>query len=176
MIQPTSRASALTLGLLTAFAGGLTAQGDATADAALQKALARAGVHNKRVLVLFDDEDGGTYALWNKNAALGRVLRYEFETVQTSGERAHALAVQLKFPAALDARPAVTVLDSDGKVLDRLERHALFDDGRVHPAKLAVTLQPHFCKPVDAEQKLAEALADAKKTGRNVFIRFDAPW
>jgi hypothetical protein len=67
-------------------------------------------------------------------------------------------------------------LDADGAALSRLPLAEYFAEGELRSKQLIAKLTPMFCKPLDADQKLAAALADAKKTGRAVFIRFDAPW
>ncbi len=137
----------------------------------LQKAMSRAQTHNTRVLVLLVDEGADLAKTWKQSRALSRTLLYEFEVVQFAGKVAHEHAVQWKFQDALTTKPAAVVFDAGGKELARLTSETLQDE-----AKLAATLQQHFAPPVDAEAKLAAALAVAKKTGRNVFIRFDAPW
>ena len=68
------------------------------------------------------------------------------------------------------------MLDKRGTVLERLGAADLVVDGKVPGADLLKKLEPKWATPVDAEQKLTAALAEAKKAGRNVFIRFDAPW
>ncbi|MEO6595946.1 MAG: hypothetical protein ABIP94_14435 [Planctomycetota bacterium] len=61
-------------------------------------------------------------------------------------------------------------------MLARLPSSEVLMPGGVDAPTLLGRLEPHFCKPVDADQKLTAALALAKQTGRFVFIRFDAPW
>ncbi len=140
----------------------------------LQRALARATVHNTRVLCVFCDEGQDFAAVLKKDRTLSRKLLYEFQTVQVVGK---AFGVDLvKVAASLKGRPALAVLDAEGEVLARLERDTFLTDGVLDGAALLGRLEPHFCPPVDAEAKLAAAIVEAKKTGRNVFVRFDAPW
>lgn len=142
----------------------------------LTKALAKATVHNQRVLVVFAADGRDLLAEIKKDKVLSRPLLYEFEAVTLQGETAHQLAVQWKFPDVLQQRPAVGVLDHTGKPLGNVLPEQFLVDGKLDGKKLLGQLQPHFCPPVDAEQKLAAAIAEAKKSGRKVFVRFDAPW
>lgn len=148
----------------------------APTSAALTKALAKATVHNQRLLALLTDDGDDLAARLKKDRALSRPLLYEFEVVQLSGKEADTFAVHWKMPDALNSKPALAVLDADGKVLARLPREQLLTDGEVDGAALLGKLKPQFCPPVDADDKLAAGIAAAKKSGRAVFVRFDAPW
>ena len=142
----------------------------------LTRALAKATVHNQRVLVVLNEDGKDLAAARKKDKTLSDSLRNEFETVQLSGKEADAMAVQWKLPAALKEKPALAVLAADGKLLARLPREEFVAEGGIDVEKLLARLTPHFCESVDAEQKLAAAIAVAKKDGRAVFVRFDAPW
>ncbi len=142
----------------------------------LTKALAKATMHNQRVLAILAAEDCDLHAELKKDKAVERPLRYEFETVTLKGDVAHALAVAWKLPNALHDRPTLAVLDRDGKVLASIAPAQFLADGKLDGGRLLPLLEPHFCPPVDAEEKLAASLAEAKKSGRKVFVRFDAPW
>lgn len=145
-------------------------------SAELAKALAKATVHNQRVLAIFAADDRDLHAELKKDRTVSRTVLYEFETVTLKGDAAHELAVQWKLPDVLQQRPALAVLDHTGKLLAGILPTQFLGDGKLDGGKLLPLLQPHFCPPVDAEQKLAKSLAEAKKSGRNVFVRFDAPW
>lgn len=171
--------------VLISFAAAASAQAESAKPASrtpaeLSKALGKATTHNQRVLAILANEDRDLHAELKKDKVLSRPLLYEFETVTLKGDAAHALAVEWKLPHALQERPTLAVLDPTGKVLASLTPDQfLVDgkrDGKVDGSKLLPLLQPHFCPPADAEQKLAASLAEAKKSGRNVFVRFDAPW
>lgn len=153
----------LPLGLL--LVTGVTAQAKKAAPVPdLNKAQARAKMHNKRVLVVLSAE-GEDFALaLKRNRAVSRKLLYEFETVAFTGPTA------MKKWQWQREGSGVIVLDATGKELARFAEAELGKD-----AALAA-LEPHFCKPVDADEKLAAAMVEAKKSGRNIFIRFDAPW
>jgi len=146
------------------------------APAAVSKAFAKAKVHNQRVLAILTETGNDVAAALKKDKTLLRPLLYEFETVQLTGKEADAMAVQWKLPYALAEKPALAVLAADGKVLARLPREEFVAEGGIDGAKLLGKLKQYCCEPVDAEQELAAGIALAKKTGRAVFVRFDAPW
>jgi len=146
------------------------------ASPALTKALNRADVHNKRMLVLLVEEGEDLAGAWKKNRAISRTLMYEFEIVQFSGKEADAWASMLDFEAALQKKPALVVLDANSTVLARIPSAALVTDGPANAEAFLAKLKPYLAEPVDADEKLAAALVEAKESGRNVFIRFDAPW
>jgi hypothetical protein len=171
----------LTVPVLLSFAVGASAQ-DAPAKPAspappeLTKALAKATTHNQRVLAVFAAEDSDPLAQMKKDRALSKPLLYEFEAVTLKGDSAHALAVQWKLPDALQERPTLAVLDNTGKVLASVAPAQFVVEGKIDGQKLLPLLQPQFCSPLDADAKLAASLAEAKKSGRTVLVRFDAPW
>lgn len=139
----------------------------------LGKATAKAQLHNKNVLVLFPEHGQDLAAMLKKDRALSRPLLYEVEMASVSAPMADEAA---KRWGAGAGRPAAVMLSKTGDVLVRLSGADLVVDGKVPGADLLKKLEPKWATPVDAEQKLTAALAEAKKTGRNVFIRFDAPW
>jgi len=144
---------------------GVTAQAKKAAPVPnLSKAQARAVMHNKRVLVVLSAEGEDFARTLKSNRSVSRKLLYEFETVAFTGPKA-----MKKWGWQKDGSGAI-VLDASGKERARFAASDLSAD-----AALAA-LEPHFCKPVDADKKLAAAMVEAKKTGRNIFIRFDAPW
>lgn len=130
----------------------------------LAKAQARAMMHNKRVLVVLSAEGEDFAETLKSNRALSRKLLYEFETVAFTGAKAAK-----KWDWQHDGSGAL-VLAAGGAELAR------FSAADLAAKKALAALEPHFCKPVDADKKLAAAMVEAKKTGRNIFIRFDAPW
>jgi hypothetical protein len=168
-----SAAPALTLLL----AGGLAAQEQQPpVPPALTKALAKATVHNQRVLAILAAEGEDFAAALKKSKVVSRPLLYEFETVQFQGQAAAALAAQWQLDAPAAQQPRLAVLDAAGKRLASLASAEFLTEGALAGDKLLAALKPHFCQPVDAEQKLTAAIGQAKKTGRAVFVRFDAPW
>jgi len=158
------------LAALLALAAPMQAQGDAPepaqkVPAALKKARARATVHNKRVLVVLAEEGMDLATMLKRDRSISRKLLYEFETVPLGAD---------VWP--LLPRPALVVQDASGKVMAKLAADAFLVEGKVNGKALLAAVEPHFCKPVDAQKKLDDARALAKKTGRNILIRFDAPW
>lgn len=133
--------------------------------AELDKARARAGVHNKRVLIALPAPGQDLARMIQRDRKISRTFRYEFEVVQ--GDAGLFWPLQ---------RPALLVQDAAGRILSHLKADDFLDGDRLKSAGLLAQVEPFFCAPVDAEQKLADAMAEAKKTGRNILIRFDAPW
>lgn len=167
--------------VLISFVAAAAAQNEAAKPASrtppeLGKALGKATTHNQRVLAIFANEDRDLQAELKKDQTVSHKLLYEFETLTLKGDVAHALAVEWKLPHALQERPTLAVLDCTGKVLTSITPDKFLDGGKLDGGKLLPLLEPHFCAPVDAEQKLASSLAEARKSGRKVFVRFDAPW
>jgi len=135
----------------------------------VQAAMARAKVHNERVLFVCADPADGLLKKLKATRELSEPMLYEFEIVELHG--AHA-----KKWLGDEEMPALVIADDEGKVLARFARDTFLDeDGNVDAAVLD-KWKPHFCKPVDANQKLQAALGDAKSTGRHVLVRFSAPW
>lgn len=157
------------LGLVVALIGAAPAQEPEAkalkAPTELTKARRRAAVHNKRVLVALPKPGQDLAALVRSDRAVSRTLRYEFELV-TGGAGLHTSV----------ARPALVVEDASGKRLATFAEAAFLADGKLRGKELLAAVKPHFCAPVDAQEKLAAAMATAKKTGKNILIRFDAPW
>jgi hypothetical protein len=112
-------------------------------------------------------------AALKKDKVLSRPLLYEFECVALTGDDAASCSKHWQIG---DERPAVAVLDGHLAPRAAFGPKQLLADGKLAAAPLLDALKPHFCAPVDAEAKLTNALAAAKKTGRFVFVRFDAPW
>ena len=150
-----------------ALAGAVGAQQDPPAPPppALAKARARATVHNKRVLVALPAPGQDLAAMIRRERKLSRTVRYEFEVVQGTADMFWPLQ-----------RPALLVQDASGRILSHLQAADFLAEGELLGSQLLQRLEPHFCPPADAEEKLAAAMAVAKKTGRNILIRFDAPW
>ncbi|MFT4843699.1 MAG: hypothetical protein ACJA0V_001174 [Planctomycetota bacterium] len=130
----------------------------------LAKSQARALMHNKRVLVVINAAGEDLAKSLKGNRALSRKLLYEFETIAFTGT-----AVAKKWQWQGEGS-GVVVTDAAGKELGRFTEAEL-------AGKAALTkLEPLFCKPVSADKKLAAAMVEAKKSGRKILIRFDAPW
>ena len=135
----------------------------------VQAAMARAKVHNTRVLFVLAEPQQRLLEALKRTRELSRTMLYEFETVELHGEHAQKWLGDAELPA-------LVIADHEGKVLARYARDAFLDDDGSVDSGLLEKWKPHFCKPVDANQKLQAALAEAKATQRNVLVRFDAPW
>ena len=155
----------LALGVLAPAQTSEVAGVDAAASAELRKARARAAVHNKRVLVVLPNSDVDIADLLRRDRAVARKFRYEFE-VYSGGAKL--------YPSV--KRPALLVEDAGGERLTSVAAASYLADGKLRGEDLLAAVEPYFCAPADAERKLAAAMATAKKTGRNILIRFDAPW
>jgi hypothetical protein len=163
--------------LLLTIASGLVAQQPKPPDIPeLQKALAKAKVHNQRVLVVLTDAERDIAATLKKDRKVSQPLLYEFATVQLVSEQAKAFAAHWRLPEDAAKTPAMAVLDVDGKLLASVASSEFLVDGAIAGPALLDKLKPFYCTAVDAEKKLTHALAEAKRDGRAVFIRFDAPW
>jgi len=140
--------------------------------------LAKARTHNKRVLAVFaPKEKAATTAIAaarKGNAELNHLVLYEFE-VACFDASAVDLATRIGIAGELAHPPVIAVLDADGKHLATLPRELWSDEG-LDATALLETLTKQTAPPADAAKKLEDGIALAKKTGRNVFVRFDAPW
>ena len=175
---------ALMLTLAASLVGAATAQDKPKApdrepiEAAVAAATKSAAAKNRRVLVTFTGQDelsGQLLAALKKE--LHRQMLYEFFVVPADNARDAAYATTLKLTVKPDGGPALAVLDGSGKLLGNLTDADLTDDaGNLATKQLGEQLTKFHAAPIDATKVLADALADAKKTGRAVFIHFDAPW
>ncbi len=153
------------LPLTLLFATGVAfAQNKAAPEPDITKTQARALMHNKRVLVVLSAEGEDLAKDLKRNRALSRKLLYEFETIAFTGA---AAAKKWQWQGA---GSGVVVTDAVGKELGR------FTEGELAGKGALTKLEPLFCKPVSADKKLATAMVEAKKSGRKILIRFDAPW
>ncbi len=125
----------------------------------------RAAVHNKRVLVALPTEGQDLAKMIKRDRSVSRTFLYEFEVVQLAAD------FEREVP-----RPALLVQDARGATLAQISAATFLADGALKGAELLAAVKLHFCAPLDASKKLAAAKAEAKKSGRNILIRFDAPW
>ena len=168
---------------------------DESADAKQQiaSALGAAKKNNRRVLIQW----GGNWCPWclrmgdlmKSDKKIAHTLQYEYDLVHIhigqSGANGELLdTYQTK--AKADGFPYLTILDADGKVLANQETSSLEvkdDKGDSvgtkaghDPKKLLAFLERHQAAPIDAAPILTAALADAKSSGKSVFLHFGAPW
>ena len=157
---------------------------DAKADIAA--ALVRAAKENRRVLIQW----GGNWCGWcrllhklfNENQAIAKVLLYEYDVVMVDiGKFDKNLDVAGKYEAYTEGFkkagvPYLTVLDAAGNVVVNQDTNSL-EAGQGHdPKKVLDFLSQNKAAYFDASALLAKALAEAKASGRLVFMHFGAPW
>jgi thiol-disulfide isomerase/thioredoxin len=170
---------------------------DENADAKQQiaAALANAKKENRRVLIQW----GGNWCGWciklndlmTTNATLSRELMYEYDVVHIDAGQPMGKNIDLAkgYGATLDKDgfPFLTILDADGKPLANQETGSLENkddkgesvvgEGMGHdPKKVLAFLKANEAKPADAQKGLDAALAEAKSSGKLVFLHFGAPW
>ncbi|MCA9285469.1 MAG: thioredoxin family protein [Phycisphaerales bacterium] len=169
---------------------------DEAADGRTQidDAVARAQRENKRVLVQW----GGNWCPWcirlhqlfEQDADVARTLLYEYEVVYVDAGRPAGKNVELakSLGAALDTGgfPYLTVLDGEGKPVANRSTEVLEvknDSGASagvaaghDPKAVLAFLKANQARPADAAAVLAQGLANAKTSGRRVFLHFGAPW
>ncbi|MCX6560702.1 MAG: thioredoxin family protein [Candidatus Aminicenantes bacterium] len=158
---------------------------DAKADIAA--ALARAAKENRRVLIQW----GGNWCGWcrllhklfNENQAIAKVLLYEYDVVMVDiGNFNKNLDVADRYNKAYTEGfksagvPYLTVLDGAGNVVANQDTNSL-EAGQGHdPKKVVDFLVKNKAAYLDASVLLAKGLAEAKASGRRVFMHFGAPW
>lgn len=133
--------------------------------AALAKARLRAAVHNKRVLIVLQQDGQDLASMIRRDRVVSRAFKYEFEVVVLASGQYES-----------HRRPSLLLEDAQGKRLLKLAEPSFFADEKLRSKELLSAVTPYFCEPVDAQKKLAAAMSMAKKAGKNILIRFDAPW
>jgi len=160
---------------------------DESADAAadIEAALAVAAKENTRVLVQWGANWCGwcikLHGLFGDDRTIARKLDYEYEVVYVDiGRFDKNLDLVEKFGIELKGVPFLTVLDSDGDVVVNQETGSLevpIEEGAKHdPAKVLEFLTTHEAEYLAAEDLLTDALAEAGRTHKRVFLTFGAPW
>jgi uncharacterized protein YyaL (SSP411 family) len=155
----------------------------ADGKAQIAAALASAKRENRRVLIQW----GGNWCSWcilldqrfRSDKELAKVLHYEYDVVHIDSNNNKELIE--KYDAIKNhGVPFLTVLDSSGKVLVNQSTvpFETNEDGKKghDPKKLKEFLTAHQAPPLDAEKVLSDALEEAKKSERHVFLHFGAPW
>jgi hypothetical protein len=158
----------------------------ADARAKIATAIKNAATDEIRVLINWgtNDDAGRAFAQALTDPVV-RATRYsadEYKVVNVDvGLADKNLDVAREYGATLSARtlPALTVLDHLGKpiaqadapVFRKADAPAAFD-----PTRIATFLKTHQAPAPDANAQFANALSQAKKDGRTVFVWFTAPW
>jgi thiol:disulfide interchange protein len=162
---------------------------DESADAAadIAAALEVAAYEHKRVLIQWGANWCGwcilLHDLFREDRTVARKILYEYEVVYVDiGRWDKHLEVAETYGAdfASNGVPYLTVLDGDGNVVTHQETGSLEvppEEGQKHdPEKVLEFLTAHQADYLNAEDLLQEALAEAGRTHRRVFLTFGAPW
>ncbi len=159
----------------------------ADAKSAIKAAVTSAAIDDIRVLVAWgaNDDNGSTqFIAARRSPAITQpgFFSDEYKIVNVNVghlDRNVDLAKSYRVGLRADALPALTVLDSTGKVLANTDAATLrpdADPAGIDPAKLAAFLKSHQAPAPDALALYEAALKQAKKEGKMVFVRFAAPW
>ena len=160
---------------------------DEKADAVMDiaAAVAHAKKENKRVLIQWGANWCGwctlLHDLYKSDKKISRKLLYEYDVVYVDiGRMEKNKELAEKYNAYLamkkDGVPYLTILDSDGKVVNNHDTGSL-EKGKVHdPEKVLTYLTEHEAKYLAAENILNDGLKLANNSGRKVFLHFGAPW
>lgn len=170
---------------------------DENADAKQQiaAAVAKAKKENRRVLIQW----GGNWCSWclklnglmTTNADIKHELSYEYDVVHVDAGQPKDKNVDLATSYGADLKshgfPYLTILDADGKAIANQETSSLeikdkngesvLGEGMGHDkGKVLKFLKDHEAKPLEAQKVVDTGIAEAKSSGRLVFLHFGAPW
>jgi thiol:disulfide interchange protein len=158
---------------------------DEKADAHKQiaAAMAAAAKNHQRVLVVFGANWCGWCrkldGLFHSDRKIARELLYEYQVVKVDmGKWDKNRDLVEKFGATIekDGVPYITILAADGSVVTNQNTGDL-EAGAAHdPAKVQAFLKEHRAKVPAAKDVLDAALAEAKKSDRNLLVHLGAPW
>lgn len=158
---------------------------DAKVD--IKKAIDAAAIDGIRVLVTWgsNDDKGSMQFIESKRApAVQKAALFsdEYKSVNIHvGHLDKNTDIAKTYGAILkpDALPALTVLDSAGKVIANTNWAALQSDADpagIDAVKVAAFLKSHQAPAPDAVAPFEATLKQAKKEGKAVFVWFSAPW
>lgn len=155
----------------------------ANAEHDIQVALAVAAKENKRVLIQWGANWCGwcilLHGLFEEDRTIGRKLLYEYEVVYVDigrWDKNLELAEQFGADFKSNGVPYLTVLDGQGNVVTHQETGSLEDGPKHDPEKVLNFLTEHQAEYLEAEDLLKDALAEAGRTHKRVFLTFGAPW
>ncbi len=157
----------------------------ADAKATIQKAIETAAIDDIRVLITWGTNHDKASKLFldsKWSPALQAFFMHEYKTANVHVGNMDANVGLAKSYAAMlkaDALPALTILDSAGKVIANTNADALRpgnDPAGVDSAKVAAFLKSHQAPAPNAVASFEAALEQAKKEGKTVFVWFSAPW
>jgi hypothetical protein len=159
----------------------------ADAKAAIRTAIETAAADGIRVLIVWgsnDDKGSTLYLAVKRSQAFSRstFFTHEYKNVNVDVGRADRnLGLAKSYGAILsaDELPALTVLDSAGRVIANVNAAALRpekDPAGIDPVKVAAFLKSHQAAAPDAVALFDAAVKQAKKEHKRVFVWFSAPW
>jgi len=159
----------------------------ADAKAAISRTVAAAAVDGIRVLITWgaNDDSGSKLFMEAKRApALFRssLFQDEYKTVNVDvGNADRNVNLAKIYGVTLNAKelPALTVLDSTGKVLANTNAAALRPETAptgIDPEKIVAFLKSHQAPAPDAGVQFEASLKKATREGKMVFAWFSAPW
>jgi thiol-disulfide isomerase/thioredoxin len=157
---------------------------DAKADIAA--AVARASKENRRVLIQWGANWCGwcrqLHKLFKEDKAIAQALFYEYDVVLVDiGKFDKNLEVADRYKAYTGGFkeagvPYLTILDGAGNLVVNQETSSL-EAGQGHdPKKVLDFLSKNQAPYLQAGAILERGLAEAKASGRRVFLHFGAPW
>jgi thioredoxin-related protein len=193
--EPMSRHTLVATIILATFASAFASEAsqskpkpkiyDESADvkADIAAAVARAKPENKRVLLVMGGNACGwcylLHDLFDTDKVVRPIVRGEYEVVRIDvqgNEKNSALLSDTYGIKITGGIPYLAVLDADNKFLTQHDTGSLESGPKHDPAKVAAFLNQWKAEPQDANQVLGDALAKAKSEGKQVFLRFGAPW
>jgi len=158
----------------------------ADARAAIAAATAAAAEDGIRVLVNWGANDNARCASFSaaqRAPAFGVKLTDEYKVVYVDvghGDKNADLLQAYGVKFAADALPLFTVLDAKGKVLAQAAGKDLAagaDPAKLDGGRTGAFLKQHQAAPPPAPQpQLSAALAEARRSDKQVFLWFTAPW
>jgi len=152
-------------------------------ESRVANALARARDDNKRILIQWgsnaDPAATALISITRRDSDVAKTLVYEYEVVRADVKGAERIAAKYKGRGAAPTPPYLSVLDAHGKVLATQAASAfkkLGDAATAYDTKklneFLAGFKPTYLK---AEPLLAEALSQAKKDQKTLFLYFSAP-
>jgi protein disulfide-isomerase len=161
----------------------------ADAAAAIQKAVDAAATDGVRVLVIWGANNDAGWAAFTKARSAPEVLgatpsffsdEYKVVNVNVGHLDANVnFAKNYGAQLGAGALPALTILDDAGMVLANTNAAALksaTDPKALDPAKFAAFLTTYQAPAPNDKKTFDEAVKQAKKADKTVFVWFSAPW
>ena len=100
-------------------------------------------------------------------------INSEGEKLAAAQTLAQLFGVTLSEP---DAACSIHVIEPDGTLIASADEQAVSEEGRISKRKLTTLLAAHTLAPLNAEVVLRDALAQAKKENKRVFLQETATW